>query len=250
MPAARRSSIARWRSLAAAQEESAGRRTQLDRTQADLAAARAETARRQTQLDQALAALTAAREEAVRRPTQPVRTQSDPTVAQAESARRQAQLDRSQVDLLAQLAMSQRLSGDIDAGLRLAVHAARLGLRLNNATVDRPSAPAVLAALVWQSDWRLMLHGHAAAFSPDGLRLVTAASDDTARVWDAANGKEIAVLRGHQGGVNSVAFTPDGTRIVTASDDGTARIWDAATGAAGGDPRRPRRRCEQRGLQP
>ena len=33
-----------------------------------------------------------------------------------------------------------------------------------------------------------------AAFSPDGSRIVTASGDNTARIWDAASGKEIAVL--------------------------------------------------------
>jgi hypothetical protein len=50
--------------------------------------------------------------------------------------------------------------------------------------------------------------------------------DKTARIWDAATGKEITVLRGHEGAVQSAAFSPDGARIVTASDDKTARIWD------------------------
>ena len=56
-----------------------------------------------------------------------------------------------------------------------------------------------------------------AAFSPDGSRIVTASWDKTARIWDAATGKEIAVLRGHEGAVCSAAFSPDGSRIVTAS---------------------------------
>ena len=68
-----------------------------------------------------------------------------------------------------------------------------------------------------------------AAFSPDGSRIVTASVDKTARIWDAATGKEIAVLRGHDSVVNSAAFSPDGSRIVTASADKTARIWDAAS---------------------
>ena len=69
-----------------------------------------------------------------------------------------------------------------------------------------------------------------AAFSPDGMRIVTASYDKTARVWDAAAGKQIFVLAGHEREVQSAEFSPDGKRIVTASDDKTARIWDAATG--------------------
>jgi WD40 repeat protein len=68
-----------------------------------------------------------------------------------------------------------------------------------------------------------------AAFSPNGARILTASKDQTARIWDAATAKEIAVLRGHEDAVTSAAFSPDGARIVTASDDKTARIWDAAT---------------------
>ena len=64
-----------------------------------------------------------------------------------------------------------------------------------------------------------------AAFSPDGLRIVTAGGK-TARIWDAATGKEITVQRGHVAWLNSAAFSPDGSRIVTASHDKTARIWD------------------------
>jgi predicted oxidoreductase (fatty acid repression mutant protein) len=74
------------------------------------------------------------------------------------------------------------------------------------------------------------LTGHAdrvlaAAFSPDGTRVVTASADRTARVWDAATGAVIAVLAGHTDGVNAAAFSSEGSRIVTASADRTARIW-------------------------
>jgi WD40 repeat protein len=53
--------------------------------------------------------------------------------------------------------------------------------------------------------------------------------EHTARVWDAATGKQIAVLQGYRRSANSAAFSHD-DRIVTGSDDYTARVWDAATG--------------------
>jgi WD40 repeat protein len=65
-----------------------------------------------------------------------------------------------------------------------------------------------------------------ADFSPDGARIITASNDRTTRVWDAATGKEIAVLRGHEGSVRSAVFSPDGAGVVTASEDRTARLWD------------------------
>lgn len=82
------------------------------------------------------------------------------------------------------------------------------------------------------------------AFAPDGARVVTAADDGTARVWETATGRELHVLRGHDAAVEKVLLTPDGRRIITASPDGTARIWDAASGrelcTLPGNPQSPR----------
>jgi WD40 repeat protein len=78
---------------------------------------------------------------------------------------------------------------------------------------------------LFKLQWPVAWHAYpvtSAAFSQDGSRIVTASSDKTARLWDAATGKEIAVLRG-QDAVASAAFSPDGFRIVTASSDNTAR---------------------------
>ena len=68
----------------------------------------------------------------------------------------------------------------------------------------------------------------AAAFSPDGARILTASRDKTAKLWDAASGKLIASFN-HQDEVKDAAFSPDGTRILTASVDKTAKLWDAAS---------------------
>ena len=66
-----------------------------------------------------------------------------------------------------------------------------------------------------------------ATFSPDGKRIVTASGDNTARIWDASDGKPIAVLGGHSDSVLSAAFNSQGDRIVTASADETVRVWGA-----------------------
>ncbi|OZH53932.1 hypothetical protein AFK68_14250 [Hydrocoleum sp. CS-953] len=69
----------------------------------------------------------------------------------------------------------------------------------------------------------------AVAFSPDDKTIATASNDNTARLWDATTGKEVATLP-HQGEVRAVAFSPDDKTIATASNDNTARLWDATTG--------------------
>jgi WD40 repeat protein len=59
-----------------------------------------------------------------------------------------------------------------------------------------------------------------------GDRIVTAAGDKTARIWNLKTGTLIAEAAGHGARVQDAAFSRDGKRLVTASWDGTARIWD------------------------
>ena len=66
------------------------------------------------------------------------------------------------------------------------------------------------------------------AVSPDGKRILTGSWDRTAKLWDAASGRDVLTLKGHSGPVLSVAFSPDGQRIVTGSYDQTAKVRQAA----------------------
>jgi hypothetical protein len=68
------------------------------------------------------------------------------------------------------------------------------------------------------------------AVSPDGKLVVTAGVDGTARLWDPANGKQLRVLKGHEGRVTAVAFARDGSLVVTGAADGIVRLWDATKG--------------------
>jgi WD40 repeat protein len=147
----------------------------------------------------------------------------------------QVELRHAQANLLAELSAAKLSRGDLNSALRLASHGTRIDLALPADKTRASPAAAALAAAVSQENWRFALGGHdsyvrSAAFSPDGSRIVTASSDKTARIWDAASAKEIAVLRGHTESVDAATFSPDGKRIVTASIDKTARIWDASTG--------------------
>jgi WD40 repeat protein len=62
-------------------------------------------------------------------------------------------------------------------------------------------------------------------FSPDGKELITA-GDSAVRYWDAATGKELRQLEGHQERISNAAMTADGKILASGSTDGTARLWD------------------------
>jgi len=67
-----------------------------------------------------------------------------------------------------------------------------------------------------------------AHFSPDGELVVIACLDGQARVVRAADGKQVATMKGHKASLTGARFSPDGKLVVTASYDNTARVWTAA----------------------
>ncbi len=71
---------------------------------------------------------------------------------------------------------------------------------------------------------------HYAQYSPDARLIVTASSDESAKIWEARTGKLLHTLLGHTSTVSSARFHPDGNLVVTSSTDQTAKIWNVKTG--------------------
>ena len=69
----------------------------------------------------------------------------------------------------------------------------------------------------------------AVEFSPDG-RVLTAASGETAAIWNVSNGRQVGESLRHTAPVTAVRFSADCKRIATGADDGTVRLWDASNG--------------------
>lgn len=91
--------------------------------------------------------------------------------------------------------------------------------------------------LIHPIDAATLVSGHsdrvwAAAFTPDGQHVVTAAWDGALRLARTADGKVVRTFEGHTNpAIWSIAVTPDGQRAVSGGQDGTVRIWNLATGA-------------------
>lgn len=63
------------------------------------------------------------------------------------------------------------------------------------------------------------------AFSPDGKHLVSAASDETVKIWDLTTGERTLRLDGH-----FAAYSPDGSQLAVVAPDGRVGMYDPATG--------------------
>src|SRR5262249_11311861 len=69
----------------------------------------------------------------------------------------------------------------------------------------------------------------AAAFSPDGRKVLTGSKDRTARFWDVAEATPWGSPLQHEATVTAVGFSPDGRTVLTGTVKGTVRFWDVAT---------------------
>lgn len=83
------------------------------------------------------------------------------------------------------------------------------------------------------NDVAIVLTGHDAAvrsvsFGPAGRTLLSGSHDNTLRLWNLEQAKELKALRGHGSRVESVAFGPEGKLAASGSQDGTLRVWDVA----------------------
>ena len=80
------------------------------------------------------------------------------------------------------------------------------------------------------------LRGHSAIISalvfwPDGQTLASASSDQTIRLWDLSDVRNVTppyILRGHRRPVWWLALLPDNTKLVSGCRDGSVYVWDTA----------------------
>jgi WD40 repeat protein len=121
------------------------------------------------------------------------------------------------------------------------------------ARTDLYGDPLPAGALARMGTVRFCYSATSIAYSPDGKVLAAGGADNHIRLYDAATGKEIRRLSGHQvrtfkseedskgavpflvesvgeGNVTTLGFSPDGKTLASGGWDDMVRLWDVATG--------------------
>ena len=158
-------------------------------------------------------------------------------------ARHEAELSRQVAEETADEA-GHRSDGERWQRYRANIAAAGSALQLQSSGAARralEATPAEYRDWEWLhfssrlDDARLVLPGGGGiaqvgnvAFRPDSKQ-VAAGHNDAVRVWDAATGREVAVLPGQGADLRELSFSPDGRCLLVFSWDGTLRSWAPAT---------------------
>lgn len=70
-----------------------------------------------------------------------------------------------------------------------------------------------------------------AAFSPDGVLVISASEDGSVRLFHSVTGLSVRHVVPGYGALRAVAFTPGGGGFVVGAEDGTVALFETATGA-------------------
>jgi WD40 repeat protein/class 3 adenylate cyclase len=169
--------------------------------------------------------------------------QNETIASTAQAAEDVAVNERNIAQQQALIASVRELSSEANRNLEIdPERSTLLALQAVNKTyaVDQTvlsEAEDALHRAVQASRVELTLRGHAdgvwsAVFSADGTKIATAGVDGTAKIWDAATGKELLKVKSSTMGFAwyYAIFSPSGKLFATVGADTIARIWDVKTG--------------------
>jgi len=71
---------------------------------------------------------------------------------------------------------------------------------------------------------------HRALFTADGSKMVTLGTESWVTLWDLNRGRKLKVLRGDDRMVKAVALSQDGRFAATGDEGGTVKVWSASIG--------------------